>query len=317
MELYYNIHDIVKIRANFEWAKLPAYFRVDNVDNADINIRVGTFDVDFDRLRPFGLRLYKGEHFLVHKPYLHGDLKLEIQRLDGATDVYLTKSYKKLYDFYGSTIGPHVLSEILSSILLIKLLQRGYTIIHAACVSKDNAGVLLSAWSDTGKTLTSSALLHDSFHFLSDDLTIIDRHGHAYCFPQEMRKRIFNPFEKIPFLNRIRVSKRIDVSKRGIRDTSTIDKLFFLEKETGDTVRELDEHEALRRLLISTASTLNFNANDVIMAYSYLDSRVHLGELTKQHEGIISDTLKGMRCFEVKSRDARQFPGLVKKVIDE
>jgi len=317
MELYYNIHDILKIRMNFEWGKLPTYFLVDAVDKVDLNITVGKFDVDFDDLRPFGLRLYKGENFLVHKPYLYGDLKLVMQSLDGDTEVRFTKSYKKLYDFYGSTVGPHGLSDILSSILLIKLIQKEYTIIHSAGVGKDDMGVLISAWSDTGKTLTSSALLQDSFHFLSDDLTIIDRNGCAYCFPQEVRKRVFNPFEKIPFLNKIRVSKRIDVSKMGIIDKTKIDKLFFLEKERGSEVKEIDQNEALRRLLISTASTIDFNKSEAILAYSYLDNRVNLGELAKKHEDIIRDTLKDVRCFEVKSRDARQFPMLIKEIIDE
>ena len=312
------LHIILKIKTNFEWAKLPTYFQVDKVDEVDLNIKEGKFDADFNSLRPFGLRLFKGKNFLIHKPYLYGDLKLKIQNLDRDANVYFTKSYKKFFDLYGGTIGPHVLSETLSAILLIKLLQKGYTIIHSACISRDNAGILISAWGDTGKTLTATSLLQeDSFYFLSDDLTLIDRNAFAYCFPQEMEKRIFSPFEKIPFLNRIRISKKIDVSKLRIKDKSKIDKLFFLEKEKGDEVAEIDKHEALRRLILSTASTLNFNANEIILAYSYLDSRLNLKELTKKHEEIIRNTLKDVKCFEVKSRDARQFPKLIKDVIDE
>lgn len=318
MEIYYNIHDILKIKANFEWAKLPTYFQVDEVDKVDVNIKEGKFDADFDDLRPLGLRLFKGKNFLVNKPHLPGDLKLKIQNLDADTDIYFTKGYKKLYDFYGSTVGPHVLSQTLSSILLIKFLEKGYTLIHSACVSGDSEGMLISAWGDTGKTFTSSSLIQQcSFHFLSDDLTLIDRHGFAYCFPQEMRKRVFNPFEKIPFLNKMRISKKVDVPKSIIRDKSKIGKLFFLEKEMGDEVKEIDQNEALRRLLISTASTLNFNTSETILAYSYLDNRVNLGELMKKHEDIIRDTLKDVGCFEVKSRDVRQFPRLIKEVIDE
>ncbi len=318
MEIYYSIHDIMKIKTNIEWAKLPTYLQVDGVDEVDINIKEGKFDVDFDSLRPFGLRLFKGKNFLIHKPYLYGDLKLKIQNLDSNTDVCFTKGYKKLYDFYGSTVGPHVLSQTLSSILLIKLLQKGYTIIHSACVSRDNKGVLISAWGDTGKTFTSSSLVQQcSFHFLSDDLTLIDRNGTAYCFPQAMEKRIFHPFGKIPFLNKMKISKKIDVSKIGIVDKSKIDKLFFLEKEKGNELKEIDQHEALKRLLISTASTLNFNTSETILAYSYLDNRLNLGDLTKKHEEIIRNTLKDIRCFEVKSRDARQFPRLIKDFIDE
>lgn len=313
----YNIHNILKIKTNFKWGKLPAYFKVDAVAKPELNIKEGKFDVDFDSLKPLGLRMFKGDNFLIHKPYLYGDLKFKVENLDrGVTNVWFTKGYKRLYNFYGGTVGPHILSQTLSSIILIKILQKGYTIVHSACVSKDSKGVLISAWGETGKTLTSSTLVQqDSFQFLSDDLTIIDADGVAYSFPQTLEKRGFQPFEKIPFLNRIRISKRTDVSKIRIIGKTKIRNLFFLEKEEGDVVREIDEDEAFKRLMLSTASTLNLNANEAILAYSYLDKNMKLRDYTMWHEEIIKDMLKGVKCFEVKSRDAERFAGLIKESV--
>lgn len=313
----YNIHGILKIKTNFKWGKLPAYFKVDAVEKPELNIKEGKFDVEFDSLKPLGLRMFKGDDFLIHKPYLYGDLKFKVENLeDDVTNVFFTTGYKRLYDFYGGTVGPHVLSQTLSAIIQIKLIQKGYTIVHSACISKDWKGALISAWGETGKTLTSSTLVQqDSFLFLSDDLTIIDGDRVAYSFPQVLEKRIFQPFEKIPFLNRIRISKRTGVSKIKVINKTKIGYLFFLEKEEGDVVTEIDEDEAFKRLVLSTASTLNLNANEAILAYSYLDKNMKLRDYTMWHEEIIKDMLKGVKCFEVKSRDAGRFSGLIKEEI--
>jgi len=317
METYYNIHDILGIKTNFKWGKLPASFKVDTLENTELNLKEGKFDVDFNSLKPLGLRMFKGDNFLIHKPHLYGDLKFKVENLNGGiTNVYFTTGYKRLYDFYGGTVGPHILSQTLTSIILIKLIQKGYAIVHSACISKDNRGVLISAWGDTGKTLTSSTLAQrDSFQFLSDDLTIIDVEGIAYSFPSPLEKRIWQPFEKIPFLKRINITKRTEVPRTGMANKTKIRNLFFLEKEDGDVVTEIDDDEAFKRLLLSTASTLNLNANEAVLAYSYLDKNMKLRNYTRWHEEIVKGMLKGVKSFEVKSRDAGRFAGLIREVV--
>jgi dolichol-phosphate mannosyltransferase len=60
-------------------------------------------------------------------------------------------------------------------------------LLHAACITLDGAGVMLSAQTDTGKTATVLQLLggHGGV-FLSDDMTIVSGDGTAYCFPKPL-----------------------------------------------------------------------------------------------------------------------------------
>ena len=314
MEFNYSIHDIIKIKSNFLWKKLPNYFLVDKIDKPDITMTIKNINTNSERLTPLGLRIQKGNDFIIHSPRILGNPKLKIKNLHDetkTTEIELTKNYKKIFDLYGSTVGSNVLSDILSSILQIELIQRGYAIIHSACVSKDGSSILISAWSDTGKTTTSMSMINDSFNFMSDDLTIINEDGISYCFPQEIRKNIFNPFEKIPFLNRVRLSKEIDISDK-IVDRSIIDKLFFLEKKDTNEVVEINRRETLRKLFISTASTLDFSSNEVIMACSYLDSRINIDNLYEKNRRIVDRMLEAVDCFfEVRTIDSRMFSKLI------
>jgi hypothetical protein len=54
-------------------------------------------------------------------------------------------------------------------------------------VTLGGVGVMLSALTDTGKTATILRLLRDhGGRFLSDDMTVVDAHGNAVCFPKPL-----------------------------------------------------------------------------------------------------------------------------------
>ncbi len=67
------------------------------------------------------------------------------------------------------------------------MVSRGRMLLHAACVEIGGTGVMLSALTDTGKTGTVLRLLREhGGRFLSDDMTVIDARGNAYCFPKPL-----------------------------------------------------------------------------------------------------------------------------------
>ncbi|RLG33676.1 hypothetical protein DRN97_04485 [Methanosarcinales archaeon] len=311
METYYSIHDILKVKTNIElikWDRIPNHFKVDEINEVDLNIMEGKFDVDFNELRPLGLRLFKGDDFIIYKSHTFGDLKLMIKNLTGNTELFFTKNYRIFNGVF----------ELLGFIVWLKFIQKGYTLIHSACVSKNKKGVLLSAWSDTGKTLTSLSLLQKSFQFLSDDFTLISPNGYAYSYPQIVRKSVFNPFERIPFLNKLKITKEVNIPEDKIDNKAEIDKLFFLEKDRGDAVKEINHEEAVRRLLITTEDAINYssriinsNTNQILRGYSYLDPRLNLKEMRERHEDIIKKAIEKASCFEVKTEKAERFPELI------
>jgi dolichol-phosphate mannosyltransferase len=84
--------------------------------------------------------------------------------------------------------SPHVVyTNILEALLRFVMVSRGRMLLHSACLSLDGVGVMLSALTDTGKTATVLRLVreHDA-RFLSDDMTVVDATGTAYCFPKPL-----------------------------------------------------------------------------------------------------------------------------------
>ena len=84
--------------------------------------------------------------------------------------------------------SPHVLyTNVIEALLRFVFVDRGYMLLHAACMDVNGKGLVLSARTDTGKTGTVLKLLRTSEgRFLSDDMTIIDSSGVARCFPKPL-----------------------------------------------------------------------------------------------------------------------------------
>jgi dolichol-phosphate mannosyltransferase len=84
--------------------------------------------------------------------------------------------------------SPHVLyTNVIEALLRFVFVDRGYMLLHAACMDVDGKGLMLSARTDTGKTGTVLKLLRTSEgRFLSDDMTIVDSAGNARCFPKPL-----------------------------------------------------------------------------------------------------------------------------------
>jgi putative flippase GtrA len=88
----------------------------------------------------------------------------------------------------GLALSPHVLyTNVVEPLLRFMFIHRARVLLHAACVSLNGTGVLVSAKTDTGKTSTILRLLTGTKGaFLSDDMTIIDGHGVASRYPKPL-----------------------------------------------------------------------------------------------------------------------------------
>jgi hypothetical protein len=88
----------------------------------------------------------------------------------------------------GLALSPHVLyTNVVEPLLRFMLIHRARVLLHAACISLNGTGVLVSARTDTGKTSTILRLLSGTKGaFLSDDMTILDGHGVASRYPKPL-----------------------------------------------------------------------------------------------------------------------------------
>ena len=89
--------------------------------------------------------------------------------------------------------SPHVLyTNVVEPILRWTFVQRGYALVHGACISFGQEAFMITARTDTGKTTTILRLLDqqrrvtDTGAFLSDDLTLVSPNGHVMTYPKPL-----------------------------------------------------------------------------------------------------------------------------------
>jgi len=85
--------------------------------------------------------------------------------------------------------SPHVLyTNVVEPILRWTFVERGYALVHGACVACGEDAYLITARTDTGKTTTILRTLDSqpNFDFLSDDLTIISPDGRVLTYPKPL-----------------------------------------------------------------------------------------------------------------------------------
>lgn len=85
--------------------------------------------------------------------------------------------------------SPHVLyTNVVEAVLRWKFVERGYALVHGACVAVDDRAYLITARTDTGKTTTILRLLdnYPGVTFLSDDLTLIRPDGAVFSYPKPL-----------------------------------------------------------------------------------------------------------------------------------
>jgi putative flippase GtrA len=85
-------------------------------------------------------------------------------------------------------LSPHVLyTNVVEPILRWRFAERGYALVHAACISDGDRALLVTARTDTGKTTTClKALDAAPYAFLSDDLTLLCPDGRVLAYPKPM-----------------------------------------------------------------------------------------------------------------------------------
>ncbi|MBK9945074.1 MAG: glycosyltransferase [Kouleothrix sp.] len=89
--------------------------------------------------------------------------------------------------------SPHVLyTNVVEPILRWTFVEKGYALVHGACISFGEQAYMITARTDTGKTTTILKLLDrqrrtsDSGSFLSDDLTLVTPSGGVLTYPKPM-----------------------------------------------------------------------------------------------------------------------------------
>jgi dolichol-phosphate mannosyltransferase len=176
---YYDLHGIVTIGSDVVLPELAYFLTPSPVGDSvgpDIAIRIGK--VGRPRGRTRLVRSSDGKTIRWEEQLGWGSANFAIHF---GSQILVTTSR-------ALARSPHVLyTNVVEALLRFVFVDRGYMLLHAACMDVGGRGVVLSARTDTGKTGTVLKLLRTSEgRFLSDDMTIIDSAGVARSFPKPL-----------------------------------------------------------------------------------------------------------------------------------
>ena len=315
----YDVHGISRIQSNLAGI-VPSVFQVNQIKgNIDL-----IFKILYDGKSEVG-----GAHRSSHKLFL--------KDLSANTKVYyfVNRMLRGIYCMLHDFPAPWLQYVITNILIPLKLLQKGYSFVHAACLDSCDEGSLIIAPPNTGKTHTALFLNRTGFNYLSDDMTII-KGNKAYCYPTDLTVTPFHIKEfdisyvwkehlkmitrrvvnQIPYLNAcegIRVDPKRVV--HNLRMETVVRNVCFLDNGP-DCVREL-EYEVAFKKMIAASYEIQFQS-PVIYSYLYknADEELDLEKLSDLRNKIYRDVLRGSRLFSVTSRK-HAYPQLIMDAIYE
>jgi hypothetical protein len=172
----YDIHGMVAVESDRRLPELES-FRVGELHKPDIKVRIAHLPSEPPKDGgPSGT-----DPFTFAKRYEEiGNLGFGVDiEVNGKVDVQTTRLVGR---------SPHVLyTNVVEPILRWQIVERGYALIHGACIVEDDKAYLITARTDTGKTTTMLKLLDaQPYEFVSDDLTLVSPEGQILPYPKPL-----------------------------------------------------------------------------------------------------------------------------------
>jgi dolichol-phosphate mannosyltransferase len=170
----YDIHGTVTVMSDARLPELERFRVGELVGEPDIRVRLGSVSSNGDGLAS------NGDGPAIH--YREGP---------GGIGFGLAIKLGDQIEATASPLvgrSPHVLyTNVVEPILRWRFAERGYALVHAACLADGEDAFLVTARTDTGKTTTSLRMLDSQpYSFLSDDLTLVTADGRVLTYPKPL-----------------------------------------------------------------------------------------------------------------------------------
>jgi hypothetical protein len=337
MTFDYNLHG-VGIRSNIDLGM--NYFRVHKA-SADVKfVLASDFRPNLNRACRLGGAYYGIDYadWVYYEQARHGILTLRILlsdlMVDGkSTELWANKTYRLSFFLWLRLLG------IAWSVIRLKLLQKDRALIHAACLFHPDKGILLPAYGNTGKTLTTLLATRDhEWSYLSDDVALIDSASRAYCYPTQFAleslrnagirvdaspsrrfRALFNRvLRSVPMLS-LHVFPELvlydaqEILQTRIKTSTDLNLVVFLQRGP-EGWHQIDHPTALSKLLAINSAEFG-SSPEILWTYSYFNPSLNLWSLARLEAKIMSDMLERTDCYVLTARSASTFPHLLSELV--
>ena len=170
----YDIHGIITVASEATLPELERFRIAGQIAEPTIRVRIGA--VRMQPNKPGGGSLRQVRY--LERPGAHG-FAIEI-------------TFTPTIEILASPLlrrSPHVLyTNVVEPVLRWTFADKGYALVHGACVAVGEHAFLVTARTDTGKTTTILRTLDSQPHyaFLSDDLTLVSPDGRVLPYPKPL-----------------------------------------------------------------------------------------------------------------------------------
>lgn len=228
--------------------------------------------------------------------------------------------------FNGNLFSPYVLIKLfVEPLIRIKMMLKGYPMVHSCCLCDGSEGVVIPASPSTGKTMTLLNWISEGNPFVSDEYSILHC-GKVYSFVTPFRFHSHNLrqnkiVQKTSLFNKVQIHLRTLLLKatRGfaditwniavqsalpgiiIRKETILRKIAIFTKWSGDKVviKEIDKENAIRRMV-----AINFfefrQFKNYINAFGYIYPDSPLSDCYEQEKIAFRNALGNCSTFSVK-----------------
>jgi len=208
IEKHYTIHNIVNFtiksttipkRMAIEYAN----FETDHINRPDFTIEIGDFIPSNEDCSLIDHTYFiKKGYFYCKDSYKFGKWAVEVNGLE-SDELHLNIS-TNFIGLYAADM--FICAYIIDFFIRYTLERKGYSVVHAASMSKDNHALLFPSQSGAGKTTTAVYLAEDGYDYLGDDFVILHK-GQVFSYPTPLNVFSYNlnPVIRsgLPFQDRI------------------------------------------------------------------------------------------------------------------
>src|SRR3954451_13217187 len=192
----YDIHGLISVASDGRLPELERFRIAEQLTDPTIRVRIGSVSRKAGRL-PLGTAAAAAANGNGGGPALDAALAAAASRityvegragLGFGADIEIVDGHIAVTASPLLKRSPHVLyTNVVEPILRWTFAERGYALVHAACMAHEGKAFLITARTDTGKTTTCLKTLDAKpYAFMSDDLLLLTPDGKALTYPKPL-----------------------------------------------------------------------------------------------------------------------------------